>query len=213
MDAKPTQHTETTHPDNLNLKRSQRRYHSPTLFNIYTADLPPPRAPVHAMSYADTITSTHNSRNAANNYIQPYIHTRFSWTKDNNLTLNPDKTTYTLFTPEPAEYKINLDLKINNNTALPMATHPTVLDLTLDPNLTYRTHIHNISVQAHTPLQIIICYMATYKVVMRPTQEYASSIWSPFVSLTSINKLQVMQNAELRTATGCTRDTNIQHNA
>ena len=36
---------------------------SPTLFNIYTADIPPPRAPVQVMAYADdiTITSTHTS--------------------------------------------------------------------------------------------------------------------------------------------------------
>ena len=53
--------------------------------------------------------------------------------------------------------------------------------------------------------------MATYKAVMRPALEYASSIWSPLVSSTSINKLQVMQNAVLRTITGCTQDTNIQH--
>ena len=53
--------------------------------------------------------------------------------------------------------------------------------------------------------------MATYKAVMRPALEYASSIWSPLASSTSINKLQVMQNAALRTATGCTRDTHIQH--
>ena len=46
---------------------------------------------------------------------------------------------------------------------------------------------------------------------MRPALEYASSIWSPFASPTSINKLQVMQNAALRTATGCTQDTNIQY--
>ena len=53
--------------------------------------------------------------------------------------------------------------------------------------------------------------MATYKAVMRPALEYASSIWSPLASSTSITKLQVMQNAALRTATGCTQDTNIQH--
>ena len=86
-----------------------------------------------------------------------------------------------------------------------------------------RTHIHNISVQAHKPLQIIKALtatgwgkqketlMATYKAVMRPALEYASSVWSPIASSTSINKLQVMQNAALRTATGCTQDTNIQH--
>ena len=46
---------------------------------------------------------------------------------------------------------------------------------------------------------------------MRRAREYASSVWSPFASSTSINKLQVMLNAALRTATGCTQDTNIQH--
>ena len=104
-----------------------------------------------------------------------------------------------------------------------MATHPKVLGLTLDPKLTYSTHIHNISVQAHKPLQIIKALtatgwgkqketlMATYKAVMRPALEYASSVWSPIASSTSINRLQVMQDAALRTATGCTQDTNIQH--
>ena len=121
---------------------------SPTLFNIYTSDLPPPSAPVQVMAYADdiTITSTHTSTSAAKEYIQPYLHKVFAWTKQNNLLLNPDKTTCTLFTPDPAEYTNILDLTINNK-ALPMATHPKVLGLTLDPKLTYTTHIHNISVQ------------------------------------------------------------------
>ena len=75
----------------------------------------------------------------------------FASTKHNNLTLNPDKTTCTLFTPGHAEYKSNLDIKINN-TPLPIATHP---------KLTYNTHIHNISVHAHKPLQIIKPLTAT----------------------------------------------------
>ena len=93
---------------------------SPTLFNIYTADIPPPRAPIQVMVYADdiTITSTHTSTSAvsAKKYMQPHLHKVFDWTKQNNLTLNPCKTTCTLFTPDPAEYKSNLDLKINNTT-------------------------------------------------------------------------------------------------
>ena len=174
------------------------------------------------MAYADdiTITSTHTNISAAKKYIQPYLHKGFFLTKQNNLTPNPDKTTCTLFTSDPEEYKSNMDVKINN-TALRMATHPKVLGLTLDPKLAYSTHIQNISVQAHKPLQMISALTATvwgrqketlmdsYKAVMRPVLEYASSIWSPFASSTSINKLQVMQNAALRTATGCTKDTNI----
>ena len=84
-----------------------------SLFNIYTADIPPPRAPVHVMAYADdiTITFTHTCTSAENKYIQSYLHKVFAWIKQNNLTLNPDKTTCTLFTADPAEYKSNLDLK------------------------------------------------------------------------------------------------------
>ena len=54
--------------------------------------------------------------------------------------------------------------------------------------------------------------IATYKEVMRPALEYASSIWFPLVSLTSINKLQDKQNAALRTATGCTQYTTQTYN-
>ena len=61
---------------------------SPTLFNIYTSDLPPPSAPVQVMAYADdiTITSTHTSTSAAKKYIQPYLHKFFAWTKQNKTT-------------------------------------------------------------------------------------------------------------------------------
>ena len=135
----PTQHTETTHPYNVNLKTGVTHggVISSTLFIIYISDLPPPRAPVHVMSYADdiAITSTHTSMTAAKKYIQPYLHKVFVWKKQYHHTLNPDKTTCTLFTPDPAENKSNLDLKVKN-TALPMATHPEDLGLTLDPKLT-----------------------------------------------------------------------------
>ena len=66
-----------------------------------------------------------------------------------------------MFTPDPAEYNSNLDLKINN-TALPMATHAWVMGLTLDPKLTNNTHIHNISVQVHKPQQMIKALTATW---------------------------------------------------
>ena len=113
------------------------------------------------MVYADdiTITSTHTSTSAAKKYIQPYQHKVFAWTKQNNLPLNPDKTTWTLFTPDPADYTSNLKLKIINIT-LPMATQPKVLCLT-SYQLIYSTHIHNNSVHAHTPLQIIKALTAT----------------------------------------------------
>ena len=100
-----------TSDENWYVKRNQLY-----TFNIYASDLPPLRAPVQVMAHADdiTITSTHTSTSAAKKYIQPYLHKVFAWTKQNNLLLNTDKTTCTLFTPDPAEYTSNLDLTINN---------------------------------------------------------------------------------------------------
>ena len=69
----------------INYTSSQRQFKtgvpqgdvlSPTLFNIYTADIPPPRAPVQVMVYTDdsTITSTHTSTSAAKyTYNHTYI--------------------------------------------------------------------------------------------------------------------------------------------
>ena len=48
--------------------------------------------------------------------------------------------------------------------------------------------------------------MATYKVVMRPALGYASSVWSPIASSTSINKLQPRYQASGGTSVAATGD-------
>ena len=105
----------------------------PTLFNIYTSDLSPPSARVQVMACADdiTITFTQTSTSAAKKYIQPYLHNVFAWTKQNNIILNPDKTTCT---PVPAEYTSNLDL-----TTKLYPWKRKIMGLTLDSKLTFTT--------------------------------------------------------------------------
>ena len=56
-------------------------------------------------------------------------------TTTNNLHINTDKTSTTLFTPDPAKYSTTLSLKINNQT-LPATKHPNIFGITLDPKLT-----------------------------------------------------------------------------
>ena len=109
-----------------------------TLFNADTADILTLIAPVQVMSYENDITTTfrHTGMSAARKYIQPYLHKVFDVTHHNNLVINPDKTSCTLFSSDPAEYDSILGLNINNK-ALPMALHPKILVLTLDPKLTY----------------------------------------------------------------------------
>ena len=60
--AKPTQHIEITHQRQFKTGVPQgASFLSPTLFNIYTSDLPPPSAPVQVMAYADDITYNHTN--------------------------------------------------------------------------------------------------------------------------------------------------------
>ena len=81
--------------------------------------------------------------------LHTYNYIQFWLDKHNNLTLNSDKTTCTLITPDPAEYKKNLELKINNTTLL-MVTYPKVLGLPYTQNSHTSRNIRNISVHAHT---------------------------------------------------------------
>ena len=197
---------------------------SPTLFNIYTSDIPSPPPNINITVYADdiTITSTDTNKHIAQAKLQPYLQEIASWTQKNQLHLNPDKTTSTLFTPDPAEYSTQLTLNIDNVVILTVK-NPKILGLTFDPKLTYNSHIRKTSDKARNTLKLLKALtstkwgkqketiVATYKAITRPILEYVSTILSPIASTTGITKLQTIQNMALRIATGCTSDTNIQH--
>ena len=124
---------------------------SPTLFNLYTSDLPEPPINVKLNIYTDDINifTSHRTINAAEQAIQPYLNQIYDWTRVNNLQLNPTKSTSTLFTPYPAEYKHTLNLTINN-VVIPTLTHPKILGVTFDPKLTFNEHTKKTQTKATT---------------------------------------------------------------
>ena len=197
---------------------------SPTLFNIYTSDIPRPPPNVQITTYADdiTITSAHTNINTAQTQVLPYLQNIYNWTQDNNLQLNPDKSTSTLFTPDPAEYSTQLQLHINN-TPIPTIKNPKILGLTFDPKLTYSTHIKQLANNAKKTLNILKALTSTswgkdketltltYKTIIRPRLEYANTIFYPIASDTQIHKLQIIDNTAKRIITGCTNDTATTH--
>jgi hypothetical protein len=197
---------------------------SPVLFNLYLSDIPPPPPGVILTSYADDITpiSSHYLVNKAQEQLQPYLNKLHSWTTQNDLLLNPDKCSATLFTPHPGEYNAKLSLTINGTT-IPTEPNPKILGLTFDRKLNYSKHIETATTKAKKSLNILKVLsskdfgkqketiLTAYKAIVRPHLEYANTIWSPIISDTNLNKLQTVQNAALRLASGCTRDTNLQH--
>ena len=84
-------------------------------------------------------TASHVDYKIAQNNLQPYLEDIFDWTQRNDLILNPDKSTATLFTPDPTEYKTILNLTINN-TIIPTVKNPKILGLTFDTKLNFGKH-------------------------------------------------------------------------
>ena len=195
---------------------------SPTLFNIYMSDLPTPPRDIHVTTYADDITIYSSDKNytMAQQRLQPYLEDVQTWTKANDLKLNASKTMTTLFTPDPAEYRDELSLQLDN-TRLPTIRNPKILGLTFDPKLTFNEHIKTSKDKAEKTINILKALTSThwgknketltntYKTVTRPILEYAGTIYAPIISDKQLTALQVTQNQGLRIATGCTSDTNI----
>ena len=77
-----------------------------------------------------------------------------------NLHINTNKTTNTLFTSDPAEYSTTLSLKLNNQT-LPTTKNPKILGITLDPKLTSSQHINVTTTKAKQSLNILKALTST----------------------------------------------------
>ena len=197
---------------------------SPILFNLYTSDLPQPPTGVSLITYADDMNpaASHSDYHTAEQLLQPYLQDIFNWTKINDLILNPDKSTATLFTPDTHEHNVTLNLTINN-VIIPTVKNPKILGLTLDPSFNFGDHSKITKEKADSSIRILKALtstswgkqketlLATYKTLVLPVIEYASTIWSPVISDTNLHKLQTTQNNALRVITGCTSDTNTQH--
>ena len=135
---------------------------SPTLFNIYTSDIPLPSKDIQITTYADdiTITASHTKHRKAQQLIQPYLHKIYEWATTNNLHINTNKTTNTLFTFNLAEYSTTLSLKLNNQT-LPTTKNPKILEITLDPKQTSSQHINVTTTKAKQSLNILKALTST----------------------------------------------------
>ena len=124
-----------THSENLN--ESTPEYHKLEFclqhyltFTLLTFHSP---KGIQITTYANdiTITTSHTKHCKAQQLIKPYLHKIYEWATTNNLHINTDKTTTTLFTPDPAKYSTTLSLKLNNQT-LPKTKHSKIPRITLD---------------------------------------------------------------------------------
>ena len=92
--------------------------------------------------------------------LQPYLQDIFNWTKTNDLILNPDKSTATLFTPDTHEHNVTLNLTINN-VIIPTVKNPKILGLTLDPSFNFGDHSKITKEKADSSIRILKALTST----------------------------------------------------
>ena len=201
---------------------------SPCIFNYFLSSSP--ISPQMMTSYADDLTLAVShpdiTRDAApiSNILSDAFAPIQDWARDNKLTIAPEKSSVTLFTPWTSQYNSHPSVTINN-APVPLEKNPRILGVVFDPLFTFSPHVSSIVAKATARLQIMKVItgtswgqdketlLLTFSSLIKPILSYASAIWYPIISKTSANidKLQSVQNKALRIATGCVLKTDVQH--
>ena len=146
--------------------------------------------------------------------INTYMETVYHFLTERQLLISPEKSTTTLFSPDPAETHHQPAIKINNKI-IRLDRNPKFLGITFATKHNFSQHTKNMISKCKNKLNILKALagsswgqsketiIATYKTAIRSTMEYAAPIWTPSISETDWGKLQSIQNKALRIATGC----------
>lgn len=185
---------------------------SPTLFTMYTNDMPGPRHP-HSLTlqYADDVTTLVRAyqfdflSQRAQQEIDHVTQFELIW----RIKTNPNKSQITYFKHRRGPGRPYLPVYINrhspNRTPIPIATNNTVLGVTFDN--TFRIHKHVIQKAAIARKTLIELYrfrtaniktkLHLYKALVRPQITYAPNTIA-LAAKTNTLKLQRVQNQALR---------------
>jgi hypothetical protein len=145
-----------------------------------------------------------------------------SWADSKDLSNTPNKSSVTLFTPDPAQAKFHPQV-LYKGDMIPLNKNPKILVITWDTQLTFTHHINDLVARVSRRLQILKAragtswgqyketLLLTYKLLIQPLINYACPVWFSNISATSLKKLQTIQNAALHIVTGCHIKAPIEH--
>ena len=197
---------------------------SPILFNFYLTLLPRPPTGIYVIQYADDISIYTSGKDleAMTNKINDYIKSVTDFLDERELMISPEKSTVTLFSPDPAQFNYHPQVKLKEQL-VPLEKTPKLLGVTFDTMYTFSHHIKNSVQKAKTKLNILQCLtgtdwgqdketlITTYKSIGRSVLEYGAPIWTPIICAENWTKLQTVQNKALKIATGCYKITKEDH--
>lgn len=183
---------------------------SPTLYIIYTSDMPKPMDTIIATFADDTaILTSEENPNYIHSRLQRGINHLESWFSLWRLEINEQKSVAVIFSK-----KRNIQIReiTINNIPLSWSESAKYLGVTLDKKLTFASHINNKINQAKFSLKNLLCLLGKnsklnlnnkltlYKTIIRPTMAYGAQSWA-IASKTNKYKFEIIQNKVLRIIT------------
>ena len=197
---------------------------SPFLFCWYLKDLPEPEDGVDIICYADDMTvyaqgpCYKDCVLRINNYLKRVN----AYFEENQLFPSPSKCYAMLISPWTGEWKAELGVKLGNDV-LATKSSLKLLGILFDRGLNFKDHadyLCNKGTKRNNVLRALASegnglqkeqLTTVYKTLTRTVFNYAAPCWSPQVTQTNWNKLERKQNQALRTITGCTLMSSVDH--
>ena len=140
-----------------------------------------------------------------------------TWSKEWNLPIQPDKSEH-LFIPYTRNYQLSSNIFFINHTEIQTKEYVKDLGLILSKDLKWSKYISSIStkatITAHTVLRAfqtnnIDIIINLYKMYVRPTLEYNTSIWNP----NYIKDINCIENVQRRFTKRLCQKNNIKFNS
>ncbi|GFW73550.1 RNA-directed DNA polymerase from mobile element jockey [Trichonephila clavipes] len=181
---------------------------SPLLYNIFTHDFP--TAPtVHICLFAAdaAIISQACSPDIVIINLQKYLKKLLVWLTKWRIKINVSKSQAIIF--KRGHYKNRMQCLKLFRTNIPWTANIEYLGVTLDSKLTFKNHLTKITCKFKITLMTLLPLLnknsnlsrnskrLIYLQYLQPILTYTCQIWG-YVAITSINKLQVHQNIDLR---------------
>ena len=144
------------------------------------------------------------------------------WADERGLIISAPKSTVTLFTSDTRQSHTHPQVSLPDSI-LPLERHPRILRVTFDPHFTFIPHVSSLISRVFPRLNLLRALtgtdwgqqketlLTTFISLIRSLFTYDAPIWFPNTSQSNIQKLQTLQNAALRTMTGCVRMSDIGH--
>ena len=188
---------------------------SPSLFSFYIADMPRPTPPAKRVCYADDITVWASGVKVPEleACLTSYLEEVSNYLRSNSLLISAPKSSVTLFTPETRQAMLQPQIEVEGSI-LPLVKCPKILGVQFDTMFSFNKHCEYVADRISARNNILKALagttwgqqketlLMTYKALGRSIANYATPVWSPNSSDSSIKKIQTAQNEALRVATG-----------